>query len=1460
MPPRRTVRFAKIIPSALIGFLCMLLGMFFSTPSLAYERTTRAEAFDECQRILTWERVHVPSDWVFHGRCREVPPYDPNFYIGCYQAWGAHDIPSANNYNQDSDISDACFGQEDDKPGANAGAGGGCDGGTGGCPFAAVAAGADTAGDPIHTSTGNKYVEENDYPVDAWLTFRRFYNSQPGTSSDIMGLHWGNSFSRYVVRIDRKDGTSVATLYRPNGLRERFTKTAPTSWKASPENPDVLIEQTDSQGKTTGYTVWISALRQTEVYSADGILLAIDDNTGNVTTLAYSDATTSKSIAPRAGLLLSVTAPSGRKLSFTYGDDAYIHELLLPDGASIKYDYDRQGNLASVTYPDGQVRRYLYGEPDLVGGNELPNAMTGLLDEKGTRFETTSYGELGRATSTGQAGGALKISVQYNADGSSDVTYPLGGVSHQTYTTVQQLVRVATLDKPCGECGQPYASRTYDAQSRPATYTDFKGVVRAVTYDTNGLLTQSVDAQGTADQRTTDTTWNTVLRVPLTRTIKDHAGTLIQSNSWAYNTRGQVTAECSLDPTTSGTYSCGRQANAPSGIQQTRYSYCEAIDATQCPLIGLRLSTDGPRTDVNDISRLRYYLTTDESGCGQSGGACHRAGDLYQTIDAVGHTATILAYDKAGRIVRQSDANGVITDLAYTPRGWLTRRTVRTNADGTPSSADAITTMAYDPTGTLHSVTDPDNVTVTYGYDAHRLTDITDGQGNRIHYTLDAAGNRTKEETLDASHTIRRSVTRIYNSLGQLITVKDGLGQTVFDASANGSYDANGNLVQSRGALGAIHQDVVDALNRVVTSIDNANGADLATKDTTNQYVFDALDRLTSVTDPDGLSTHYGFDGLGNPSSLQSPDTGSSSATFDAAGNTLTKTDAKGITVTNTYDALNRLVLASYVDTRANAAYQFDEANSVTGCATSYPQGRLTRVVELTVTTTFCYDFQGQVTEKRQTQGAVTDTVSYVHTRAGRLAAIGTPSGAVTEYSRDALGQIISVTVTQAQGTATPVVTTATYLPFGPIASYTLGNGQTITRTYDGNYRATDVVSPVLNLHFARDIAGNIVALGDAAGANPASETYQYDPLYRLTSVNDSSGNAIEAYTYNKTGDRLSKVAPGLATGSYNYQVGTHWLTSIGTTSRTYDANGSMTGAASSGAAKGFGYDSRGRLSVLQQGANTIATYIYNTLGQRIAKISGTEPIRFVYDESSNTLGHYGSSQRDYIWMDQHPIATVDGSLISFVHADALDVPRLITDGSGSLLWQWPIKGNPFGESKPISANGYIYNLRLPGQFYDEESGFSYNIHRNYDPAVGRYIQSDPIGFQGGTNTYAYVANNPLIFSDRQGLSCDKEDRCYEQYEDDSDVCRSLPNVTSKDKEVRQACWASAADRLGACNANRPIPRLVTALHQPYADPESKRQDSQTPRSPGYVPPVIPLPMPMPSPSPIFEPIFAPIL
>jgi RHS repeat-associated protein len=931
----------------------------------------------------------------------------------------------------------------------------------------------------------------------------------------------------------------------------------------------------------------------------------------------------------------------------------------------------------------------------------------------------------------------------------------LGITSTLGLTTVQGVNKVASLSQSCGaQCGQLYASRTYDTNGYPATTTDFNSNVTQMTYDANGLLDQEVDAFGTSNQRTVTTIWNVTLRVPLTQTTQDNNGNTVAYSSWAYNSFGQSTARCEADPSVAGatSYTCGSSARAPTGVRQWTYTYCTAVDGTQCPLVGLLLTATGPRTDLTQTTTYSYYLSSSVVNCGTPGAACYQPGDLRSVTDALGHVTLIASYDADGRVTRITDANGINTDTTYTPRGWVASRAV----------GGASTTFTYMPYGAVQTITDPDGVETTYGYDtAHRLTKIADALGNYVQYTLDAAGDKTGEQVYDSSGTLHKSLSRNYNTLGQLTQVTDGLSHAVFNASYSDSYDANGNLLHTADALGIQRKQGYDGLNRLISTIDNYNGTDTATQNTESVFAYDANDRLEGVGDPDGLNTTYTYDGLGNATAVASPDTGASTTAYDAAGNATQRTDAKGVVSNSTYDALNRRIATSYTDTTLNVAYGYDEPNSTTGCASSYPVGRLTRVIELNVTTVYCYDQRGNVTQKSQTQGTATDVTLYGYTPANRLASTVTAVGTSIQYSRDGAGRISGVTAlppgTSGAGTGN-VVTAVSYLPFGPIASYTLGNGQTITRSYDANYAITDIVSPALNLHFQRDPMGNINALGNAPGANPATETYSYDPLYRLTGMNDANGNVEEAYTYSKTGDRLSKTSTGLDSGTYSYQSGTHHLASIGNAARAYDANGNTTGSVVGGNVYGFGYNGRNRMTVAQLNGGTVGTYSYNAIGQRTAKVA-TFPTsttqRFIYDEYSQLLSEYGSNTRDYIWLDDLPVAVVDVtgpiSTVSYVHADGLNTPRAVTDSGGTVQWKWSYAGNPFGEQQSTSTSGYTFNLRFPGQYFDAESSLVYSIARDYEPATGRYIESDPTGLRNSVGTYPYVDGNPLVAFDPDG-------------------------------------------------------------------------------------------------------------
>lgn len=113
---------------------------------------------------------------------------------------------------------------------------------------------------------------------------------------------------------------------------------------------------------------------------------------------------------------------------------------------------------------------------------------------------------------------------------------------------------------------------------------------------------------------------------------------------------------------------------------------------------------------------------------------------------------------------------------------------------------------------------------------------------------------------------------------------------------------------------------------------------------------------------------------------------------------------------------------------------------------------------------------------------------------------------------------------------------------------------------------------------------------------------------------------------------------------------------------------------------------------------------------------------------------------------------------VFYIHPDHLGTPRLVTDDKNKVVWRNDPLGEPFGATVPDEdPDGdkikFALNLRFPGQYFDVETNSHYNYFRDYDPTIGRYIQSDPIGLRGGQfSTYAYVLNTPLRFIDPTGL------------------------------------------------------------------------------------------------------------
>ncbi|MES2675647.1 MAG: RHS repeat-associated core domain-containing protein, partial [Pseudomonadota bacterium] len=291
--------------------------------------------------------------------------------------------------------------------------------------------------------------------------------------------------------------------------------------------------------------------------------------------------------------------------------------------------------------------------------------------------------------------------------------------------------------------------------------------------------------------------------------------------------------------------------------------------------------------------------------------------------------------------------------------------------------------------------------------------------------------------------------------------------------------------------------------------------------------------------------------------------------------------------------------------------------------------------------------------------------------------------------------------------------------------------------------------------------------------------TYAYDGLDQLTQVTHPAGFGLanEAYQYDKVGNRD---LPSDLT-IYQYDNNHRITQSPGLLQYTYDTAGNQTGR-SDGVV--MTYDTDNRLISYTKGT-TSATYVYDPFGHRIKKTVNGVVTFYVWDGSklSAEYSATGVRQKRYAYLPDtlSPIQVEDTNGIYNVSADNLGTTRFLTNSAQKIVWS--AKQSAFGEmlvNEDPDANGVTvtYNPRFAGQYFDKESGLHQNYFRDYDPSIGRYIQSDPIGLDGGINTYVYVSANPMMAIDQFGLSqmCHRNllmpipyaRHCYMKYDDGS--------------------------------------------------------------------------------------------
>ena len=1271
-----------------------------------------------------------------------------------------------------------------------------------------------SVGDPIWTYDGSLHLSYTDLTVGRNFPIKvsRSYDSRSEYDSAI-GYGWAFAFDRrlfeypdgsIIVRSgcgsrSRFVNTGGAFVAPQGGVQGQLTALGNGSYELRYAGGN--IDRFDADGRLS-MIVSASGARHELIYDAGGRLPLIG--------------TSPRSLDPNKPMLVAyqprVTriqergadgALTGYYVDFTYNTaTGRVTKVKANDDREVNYGFDvtgtgTRGNLISVTGLTDYAQIFAYV---VSSTNPDQHNITSIIDGTDATPVTNKYNALDQVTEQVEA--TTVWTLAYPSAGTTTITEKVRNASG---STIQTRTRTQVYD------AGGYLTKEIDALGNETRYLydGNRDITRTELWELQGttlVLLKAIDntyngqGQPLTESVTLDTVGGQPAEVVTTTWTYDHGW--VASIQAVSNKSPQIfrTEYIFLRDAQSNPLSIAqvKRRKDDGSFVSTSFTYCTTTEAsaanTVCPDTRLIKQIDGPRTDVNDVVTFTYYGTTDTTGCALTTGNCFRRGDRKQIINALSQAFTFLRYDAAGRATQVRDQNNVIAEMTYHPRGWLLKQIVRGPNDDVITD-DQITDYKVDPRGNATKVTSPDGNTIELFYDSRdRLTETRDQSGKREVYTYDSAGNR---QTLNAYSGAESSANRkrlqsyVVDMLDRMTQIQgstaDKLTTFTYDAADRQTKVIDPNLMETT--------QIYDDLDRLIATVaDSASGG----IQSTTGMAYDAAGNLRSVIDPKGLPTTYVYDALSRLIQQVSPDSGTTSFAYNDATGQQTRTDARGITSTFNYDALDRLTSVAYPAASENVTYLYDTTNAVCQADENFMVGRLSKMTDQSGTTEYCYDRFGNVTRKVQITGTLAHAVRYAYTKSNQLMRMTYPDGTLVDYTRDTQEQVREIGVTVPGGTRQVLIGNAAYLPGGPASSWQYGGSRTMTRTYDLDYRVTGVRDPGaggLDIGYVYDSASYLTQITTQSTAAVRAK-FEYDALGRLKARKNASDVDQERYTYDNTGNRLTagelytvpdpNGPPGggggtidqFITSSYSYPTDSHRLTALGGEPRAYSANGNLTtigdpnGPGGPVPGREYVYNDANRMSTAKASGSIVATYLYNGLGEQVQRQAGVTT-RFVYDEAGQLLGQYdvnGTPIQQYVWLDGQPVGLIvpplpqqEGqpaplSRLWYVQSDALGSPRTIIDPARNLaVWRWDEMKEGFGDHAPQTdpdndSTHVVFDLRFPGQRYDAASGLHYNYQRDFEPATGRYTQSDPLGLDADISLYAYVGNDPLSYIDPLGL------------------------------------------------------------------------------------------------------------
>lgn len=1007
-----------------------------------------------------------------------------------------------------------------------------------------------------------------------------------------------NAFNQIIWMRDR-NGIETSYAYDTNAQLSSFTDGRGNTTNYIYDASGNLLSVTDALGAQTSY-----------VYDKQGNCISMTDALGHITAYAYDE----------QGRLISVTDAVGNETSYEYTTAGKLVKIIGADGNIQAYTVDGNGFTASESDCMGNITTYIRDTQNNVvaATDPLGNTTSYTYDSSGNLATTTdangsitryTYDAEGRMVSMTDARGNT-WRYTYNKNGQLlSTTDPTGGIRFNSYNSVGRTVSGT-------DANGNTTAYAYDGVGNLTKITDALGMSTISKYDANGNLISSTDRNGN------ETTYAYDAENRLVRTVDAEGNTTI----YTYDALGRMTATVSaMGSETVSTYDeVGRLLSATDALGHvTGYEYDALGRATKISYadgssVSYTYNASGQvLTAANELGNVISYAydangqlisMTDAMG-GITVYAYDPVGNVISVTDALGGVVSYL-YDEVGNISTVTDANGNTTSYAYDalgravaitdPNGGITRAEYDHNGNVTKAT-DAegnVTVYTYDALDRLTSYTNAEGYTFSFQYDNEgNLIASTDGNGNTTRYIYDglnravssinAEGN-SAYNSYDADGRMIKAVNEegaetfySYDADGRLVSMTDALGHIthfeydsrdrvtkVTDAKGNAAsfaYDLAGNVTSASNAKGIVTRYAYDANGNLISMSDAAGIV---------SYTYDALDRVTAVTDRRGNTQFFAYDAAGRITSVTDRNGNATQYVYDGNGNIIKTIDALGTEAVFHYNRNNQLISTDLhrvdtlnsVDSHEITLYEYDGRNLVTreinalgdstiyvydgngnmiskidadGYVTQYSYtaldlvqkinyngakevtyqynkvGELVQMNDWTGTNTFELDLLGRLQKMTDHKG---NTVSYAYDEVGNQTSITYPDGSKVSNFYDAVYNLTSV-IDAENGTYVYVYDASnrpiklTY-PNGWVEQYTYDAEGNLLKTVDTDPFQLYNKTPKVKYEYTYDAEGNVLTKfqrdSDATENLKSRTTYTYDALNRLT----GSTRRLEVYPF----------------------------------------------------------------------------------------------------------------------------------------------------------------------------------------------------------------------------------------------------------------------------------------------------------------------------------------------------------